>query len=149
MNIQFLSRKKQKEIENFFKDTYGFELPTCKIIKKGKDKLRIFTGDISEHEFNILSHLLRIEIAGMYLTFDKDNETRLSYDASYLAKNAKNNLFEVNEKQFKLWMSGEDIPSTKKFKEKFVLIKYKSDIIGCGKATQEKILNFVPKERRQ
>ena len=33
-------------------------------------------------------------------------------------------------------------------KSGFVLIKYENDFIGCGKITKDKILNFVPKERR-
>ena len=30
----------------------------------------------------------------------------------------------------------------------FVVIRYKDDFLGCGKASAEKITNFVPKERR-
>ena len=33
-------------------------------------------------------------------------------------------------------------------KKGFLIIKYKNDFLGCGKASEPKITNFIPKNRR-
>jgi len=44
-------------------------------------------------------------------------------------------------------MKGQDL-QIKTGKRGFFVMKYKDDFLGCGKASQEKIGNFIPKSRR-
>ncbi|MDE1848827.1 MAG: hypothetical protein KGH55_02240 [Nanoarchaeota archaeon] len=73
---------------------------------------------------------------------------RLSIEGSQILKNQiKKNTFELDEKQAEEWMSGRELnirPGTRAF----LVMKYKNDFLGCGKASEEKISNFIPKMRR-
>ena len=56
-------------------------------------------------------------------------------------------LIELNEEQKETWMMGHEL-LMKTDKKGFVIIKYKEDMLGTGKASEEKIANFIPKSRR-
>jgi len=173
MRIEIFKKKEKEQFNQFIEEKYGFELKG-QIIKQSQDKLRIFTGNLSEHELSVLTGTVRVETAGLYLaTWDTTNEEkkeesiRLSFDASFLAKNATKNTIDLNDEQVKTWFQGNDIiidlDESLKTNDKsiphtsqslapntFILLKYKDEMVGCGKLTSEKdkILNFVPKERR-
>ena len=59
----------------------------------------------------------------------------------------KKNIIELDEKQAEGWMKGEDLDIQTQ-KRGFVILKHKDDFLGCGKASEYKIGNFVPKSRR-
>ncbi len=162
MKIEILSKKEKEEIDDFLNETYGINLPRCQIIQSSRERLRIFSGDLSERELMILINTIRVETTGLYLAFvkktDKENEKnqdfRLSFDSSVILKNATKNIIDLDEEQMKIWISGQDMDINEKIAKDpkltypFILLKYKNEIIGCGKLAQDKILNFVPKERR-
>jgi NOL1/NOP2/fmu family ribosome biogenesis protein len=147
----------KKQIEKDLEKLYGIKLPRGQVLQQSKEKLRIFTGDVSEKELNFLSSIVKVEVIGLYLAFQKENEFRLSFDALFLGQNATKNVIELDEEQFKAWIAGIEIDlNEKQQKEKdritnpFVLLKYQDNIVGCGKLAlaDNRILNFVPKERR-
>ncbi len=155
MKLEILSKKDKDKLSNFLEQAYGLGLPRCQIIQSSKERLRIFTGDLSERELMILANTIRIETIGTYLAFikkednEKDSEFRLSFDSSFIFKDATKNILDLDEEQMKLWISGQDLVAEKiSSTYPFMLLRYKEEIIGCGKLTQNKILNFVPKERR-
>ena len=156
MKLEILSKRDKEKISELLKDAYGLGLPRCHIIQSSKERLRIFTGDLSERELLILANTIRLETIGLYFAFiknenEKGSEFRLSFDSSLVFKDATKNILELDEGQMKLWISGHDldIDSDKiELVYPFVLLRYKEEIIGCGKLTQNKVLNFVPKERR-
>jgi len=162
MRFEIYDKKQKQEFNNFLKEKYGFELKG-QIIKQSTDKLRIFTGNLSEHELNVLAGTVRIETVGLYLaTIDKNKENheeniRFSFDASFLGKKATKNVLDLNDEQVKQWFKGNDIsleeqrPDTDQnstLMYSYIFLKYKDEMVGCGKLVQGKILNFVPKERR-
>lgn len=145
----------KKEMDKKLEEIYGVKLPRGQVIQWSKEKLRIFTGDVSERELNFLASIVNVEIIGLYFAFQKDNELRFSFDSLFLAKDAKKNILEINGEQFKQWISGQEIEINEEQKAglkdsqtQYILLKYKDDVIGCGKYTQTKVLNFIPKERR-
>lgn len=146
--MEILKRNKKKEVEELLEKEFGIKIPVpYHLVRQGKDKIRIFTGNLSPNDIINLSKLLSIETVGLYFAFMKKQEFRLSFDASILyGKNSKK-VIELNKEELKLWLKGEDIYKNIKTKG-FVIIKYGSDVLGCGKISQNKILNFVPKERR-
>jgi NOL1/NOP2/fmu family ribosome biogenesis protein len=164
MKIEILSKREKEKIDDFLSETYGTKIPRSQFIQPSRERLRIFSGDLSERELMILMNTIRIETIGLYFAFvkktDKENEKnqdfRLSFDSSFIFKEAKKNVLDLNEEQMRTWISGQDV-DTSGMKDiiqemnssyPFILLRYKGEIIGCGKLTQDKILNFVPKERR-
>ena len=57
----------------------------------------------------------------------------------------KKNVLEVTDSEASQWLRGETI-SIKA--EGYHIIRNHGDILGCGKAVEGKVLNYVPKERR-
>lgn len=145
MRINVLNKKEKKEFEEKLKERFGIILPRCSLVRGGKDKIRIFTGDFSEHELNILNGIARVETIGMYFAQYID-KIRIGFSSSNLFKATKN-ILELKKQEAEKWLRGEDLNI--KYKNKgYILLKFDSMIIGCGKATEEMVLNFVPKEKR-
>ncbi|MCX6741860.1 MAG: hypothetical protein NTX24_01630 [Candidatus Pacearchaeota archaeon] len=156
----------KKEIDKKLEKIYGMKLPRGQIIQQSKEKLRIFTGDVSEKELNFLSSIVNVEVIGLYFAFQKEKEFRLSFDALFLADEATKNILELDDKQFKEWIAGGEIDidtnnikhgeddsedsdqSAKKSDNEYIFLKYHDNVVGCGKVTENRVLNFVPKERR-
>ena len=85
---------------------------------------------------------------GMYFGHVKNNELRLSIEGSQLLhKSAKKNVLELDDENAKKWMDGQDI-DMETSKNGFQIIANNGSALGCGKISKEKLLNFVPKERR-
>lgn len=121
---------------------------------------------------------LNIERVGIYFGKLVNGFVRLSIDGIHLLKEQiTKNVFELDDEQFELWMRGnellfEDLENAEKSKSdnstlhragwegveggfsdlrksgEFLIIKYKNDFIGTGKASEKKITNFIPKNRR-
>lgn len=145
-NLKFLNKKEIKNILNLIKNQWNcdIELDYVFLISE-KDKIYIVNKEISKIDLS----KLRINSIGLYFgTVVEGNSLRLSIEGSqFIGPKAKKNIIELNEKEFKEWMKGIDIE--KDVEEKgFVIIKYKDDFLGCGKAVDKKILNYVPKARR-
>jgi len=90
---------------------------------------------------------LRINSLGLYFGKIEKDGLRLSIEGSQLIGNkSKKNVIKLDDNQVKEWMAGE-VLEIKDYKG-FVIIKHKNDFLGCGKAKEDRILNFVPKTRR-
>lgn len=146
MRFQTLNKKEKSEFEDNLKENYGIVLPRCQLIKAGNEKIRLFTGDFSEHELNILAGLTRVETVGTYFAQTDVDNIRLGFDSCSLFKSSKN-IIELDEEQAKKWFQGYTLEINTE-EQSYVLLKFNGIIIGCGKATGKNILNFVPKERR-
>jgi len=118
------------------------------LAKRGEERIFLFQGNFSEEQIKKLESNVIIERLGIYFAKEVDNELKLSIEGTQLLKNQiKKNIVEINEKEAEQWMMGQTL--FKNVKEKrFVIIKYKDDLLGCGKASQDKITNFIPKSRR-
>jgi NOL1/NOP2/fmu family ribosome biogenesis protein len=175
----------KKDFDLKIKESYGVQLPRAQFFQFSKEKIRIFTGNLSERELRFLGNILRIEAVGLYFAFTKDDELRISFDSSFLMKDATKNVIELDEEQARQWMAGEEIKIEEEqeriinyidkqevdnikegayntdqdvdkkkgginnyIKSRYILLRYNQDILGCGKVAENKILNFVPKERR-
>ncbi len=148
MKLAILKRNKRIEIEKILEKNYGILIPfKYQLVKLGKEKLRIFTGNLGARDILILSKILTIDTIGLYFAFFKDDELRISFDSAILfGRNAINSV-SLNDREAKEWLRGQDLEKNTQIRG-YVVIKYNDNILGCGKATGRKILNFVPKERR-
>ncbi len=146
-HIEILRRTEKIKIEEKFRE-FDIKIPVqYQFIQQARDKIRIFTGDLGVHDLIRLSKLLTIDAIGLYFAFMKEKEFRLSYDASILYGASSEKFIELDKEDAIAWLRGEEIENKTK-KQGYFLIKHGSDVLGCCKATQEKLMNFVPKERR-
>ncbi|MAG50556.1 hypothetical protein CL621_02865 [archaeon] len=159
MKITILDKaKKKKFIEAV--SYLGVEKISQMLIKTGNERLRVFSGSLSNEELMALWRLFPIEGVGLYfgkeMVYKKtgEKETRLSLDALHvLKKQIKGNIIELDEKQEGEWFKGGNLEfdEGETNKRGFVAVKSKKsgDFIGTGKISNkgETLLNFLPKER--
>ena len=148
--IKILNKKEKQEIENKLNKQFGIKEISEKIIMKGKEKLFLFSGSFTNEEIKKLEELVVIEKVGVYFAKidERTKDIRLSIEGSQILKNQiKKNVFEISEELVEQWMKGQEL-NIKTGKKGFIVIKYKNDFLGTGKASEEKISNFIPKIRR-
>ncbi|MCK5282905.1 MAG: hypothetical protein KAK00_05845 [Nanoarchaeota archaeon] len=144
-NLKILNSKEIKNIHNLLKKRFEFEKHLEYVFfLNNKNRIYITNRDLSKID---TSHL-RINSIGLYFGELHNNEIRLSIEGSQIiGKNSSKNVLELNEKESREWLKGIDID--KKYEEKgYVILKHNEDFLGCGKAVESKILNYVPKNRR-
>ena len=145
MKSLFSPQKKKILIQ--LNEQYGIkELPYL-ILQFGQDKLRLFSGNLSVTELSTLENNLRIENAGLYFAKIENDGIRLTLDGLQILKNQiTKNILELTDKQAEEWMKGNDLDI--KTDRAYKILKNDNEFIGCGKSTEERITNFMPKERR-
>jgi NOL1/NOP2/fmu family ribosome biogenesis protein len=153
---RFIFKTEKKEILKQL-EYYGIDELDYLLISTGKEKIRGYSGILSTDEIIELDKQVGIEIIGLYLLHNYKDELRLSIDAITLLKNKiTKNILRVNESQAKELFKGQDIPLTKEDKERlknetkgFKVLEFKGDLIGIAKLTEDRIINYLPKERRR
>ncbi|MDP1729168.1 MAG: hypothetical protein Q8L27_03135 [archaeon] len=122
----------------------------------GREKIRGYSGSLTNKEIVDLYNGVGIELIGLYLFHDYHDNLRLSFDAiSALKDQITKNIIEINDKQATEFLKGNDILLTKEEQEKwkdetksFKIIKNKDEFLGTCKLTTDRIVNYMPKERR-
>jgi len=144
MERKILNTKEAKRVFEKLDEQFGINVKVdLGVLKDKHGKLFLITKDINKVDFS----KLRINELGLY--FAKDNsEIRLTIEGTQLfGEHATKNVHEVDKSDAYFWMTGEDISCSKDYNG-FVIIKHKDDYLGCGKCKENKIINFIPKERR-
>lgn len=149
MRTKILNQNEKKEIENKLKEQFGIKEIQGMLVKRGEERIFIYQGNFNEKEIRKIEDIrIPIERLGIYFAKIINNELRLSIEGVHILKDQiTKNIFELNEQQAEEWMMGQDL-EIKTGKKGFLIIKYKEDFLGCGKASELKIGNFVPKSRR-
>jgi len=140
-----LNKKAIKEIQKLIKKQFN-AAPTFDyaFLQDKENKIYIVNKEV----FDINLENLNINSFGLYFGQIKNNELILSIEAAQLiGPYAKKNIIELTNTQLKQWLKGEDIPTNKKTSG-FVIIKHNNDFFGTGKIKQNRIINFIPKQRR-
>ena len=146
--LKILNKNGKREIENKLKKQFGIEEVKGIIVKRGEERLFLFSGDFNERQIKNLEDIVIIERIGVYFASLFGGEIRLSIEGSQILKEQiKQNIFELNKDQAEEWMMGREL-LIKTGKRGFLIMKYKDDFLGTGKASEEKIGNFIPKSRR-
>jgi len=148
MRLKILNENEKKQIENYLKERFGINKIPGILLKKGEERIFLFSGDINSKQINQLDNKILLERVGIYFAKMIGKEPKLSIEGVQILKNQiKKNIFEINKEQAEKWMSGQEL-NIKTKKRGFIIIKYQEDLLGCGKASEEKITNFIPKSRR-
>ncbi len=142
-NFKLLNRKDIKNLNKQLIEQFGseFKFKEYAVFKTPKNRIYIVNK-----EFDLIDYSkLKINNIGLYfMTIEKDG-LRLSIDGSQIFM-AKKNIIELDKNDFENWMSGKDLEL--EHSRGYVILKYGKNVLGCGKSLGEKILNYVPKERR-
>ena len=144
-NLKILNKKEIKNIFSLIEKQFGCKtnLDYVFLINK-KNKIYVVNKEVFDFDLT----KLKINSLGLYFAQLKDNEIRFSIEGSQIiGPKAKKNVVELNEKEARNWLKGFDLDKKTK-NNGFVIIKHKNDFLGCGKQVKEKILNYVPKNRR-
>ncbi len=150
--LQILNSKETAKILEMLKEQFGITEISGKIIQRGAERLFLYQGSFTKEKIKEIEQTIPIERIGVYFAKIVPGEEgiRLSIDGTHIFKNQiTKNIFELTDKQAEVYLKGEELQLKTPEQEKgFKVIKYKNDFWGCGKASSEKISNFIPKQRR-
>ena len=145
--MKTLSSSRKKKIIQQLEDQFGITSLPYLFLQFGKDKIRVYSGNLSKENLNNLDKNTRIENMGLYFARIQPDGIRLTIDGIQLVKDQiTKNIMEINDNQAKDWFKGNDLDI--KAESAFKILKNNDEFIGCGKSTGDRITNFVPKERR-
>ena len=149
--LEVMKEKDKKEILKKLNEQYGIKSIPGIIVSRGADRLFLFSGEIDEKQLKEIEKTIVVERVGVYFAKidEKTEKVRLSIEGSQLLKDQiTKNIYELtNEKDFESWMKGEDL-QIKTGNKEFLIVKYKDNLLGTGKASEDKISNYIPKNRR-
>lgn len=148
MTLKFLSEIEKKEIEKKLQEQFGIKEIPGTLIKRGEERIFLFQGSFTKQQIKELEKEIPVERVGVYFAKEQNNKIRLSIEGVYILKDqVTKNIFELDNIQAEKWMLGQELPIKTKTRE-FLIMKNKEYFLGCGKASEEKIGNFIPKNRR-
>ncbi|MFH1359132.1 MAG: hypothetical protein ABIH37_04540 [archaeon] len=144
-----LTSASKKKILNQLNQQYGISTLPYLLLQFGKEKIRLYSGLLSNQELIDLDKNINIETIGLYSVNQPTNQDqiRLTLDGTQLFKSQiTKNILEINNKQSDQWLRGSDLDI--QTDNNFKILSNNNNFLGCGKSTGEKITNFIPKERR-
>jgi NOL1/NOP2/fmu family ribosome biogenesis protein len=148
--IKLFSKQEKEKFISQINEQFGVKEIPGQLAKFGRERIILFSKEISEKEIQTLDKISRVEGVGVYFAKIDENthDIRLSIEGAQLLKNQiTKNIFELDEKQAEQWMMGQELNITTG-KKGFFIMKFKDDLLGTGKISENKISNFVPKSRR-
>ena len=143
--LKALNKKKIKELLKEIEEQYSINDLKLDYVffKNSKDRVFLMSNSFKNFEHD----KMHINSLGLYFANLKDYKVRLSVEGSQLIGNkAKKNVVELNENELRKWLRGEDLEN--KEGEGFVIVKHENDFYGSGRISNNKLLNFIPKEKR-
>jgi len=146
--LRIIKGKEKEEILENLKNQFGIKKIPGILLKRGRERIFLYEGNFDEEDLKKLEKITFIERVGIYFGKLEERGIRLSIEGSQiLKKEITKNIVELDRKEMDIWMMGHEL--LKKTPNKgFVIMKYKEDMLGTGKASEEKITNFIPKSRR-
>jgi NOL1/NOP2/fmu family ribosome biogenesis protein len=150
MNLKILNEKQKEDIEMKLNEQFGIKEIPGEVIMMGKEKLFLFSGSFDKKQIKKMNYFTNIERIGIYFAKidERTHDIRLSIEGVYILKDQiKKNIFNVPTQLVEEWMKGHEL-NIKTGKKGFIVMKHENDFLGSGKASEEKIGNFIPKNRR-
>jgi NOL1/NOP2/fmu family ribosome biogenesis protein len=146
--LKILNKKERKEILDLLENQFGIKKVNGIFLQRGAERIFIYQGSLEAHEITKLEETVPIERVGVYFGKFQNDMIRLSIDGVQLFQDQiTKNIFELNEEQMQEWMMGREL-NIETGKKAFLIMKYKDNFLGCGKASELKITNYIPKSRR-
>ncbi len=146
--LKILEGKEKREILESLEEQFGIKNVPGILLKRGRERIFLYEGSVDEESLRKLEKITFVERAGIYLGKLEDAGMRLSIEGSQiLKKEITKNIVELNFEEMQTWMMGHELLKKTGIND-FVIMKYSTDMLGTGKASEEKITNFIPKSRR-
>lgn len=146
--IDILKGKEQKEIFEKLKNQFGIKNVNGTLFMRGKERVFLYSGNLDEKDIRKIEEISFIERIGVYLGKIERDEIRLSIEGTQILKDQlSKNIVELTKEEMETWMMGHEVRRVTGFNG-FVVMMFNSEPLGCGKASAEKITNFIPKSRR-
>lgn len=146
--FKILEKNEEKKLLSQLKEEFGIEKIPGILLMRGAERIFLYQGKLSPKEISNFEKTISIERIGIYFAKKEREEFRLSLDGvSLLKEQIKKGIFELSPEQAKEWMHGSEL-NISTGKKQFLIMKHKEYYLGTGKASKEKISNFVPKNRR-
>jgi len=146
--IKILNKNEKREIENKLRNQFGIKSVSGILLQRGAERIFLYQGERTEKEIKELENLTIVERVGVYFCKIQNEEVRLSIEGVHILKEQiKKNIFEIDKEQAESWMKGNEL-NVKSNLKGVIIMKYQDEFLGCGKASEEKITNFIPKNRR-
>ena len=123
------SADKKKIIEQL-NNQFGISQLPYLLIQFGKEKLRLYTGNLSKEELYYLDNEIRIENIGLYFAkYEEENDIRLTIDGVQLLKEQiTKNILELNDNQVNEWLKGNDLDIQTEYGWK--ILKHNNEFLG-------------------
>ena len=147
--IKIFSEEEKEEIKEKLNKQFGITNIPGKILMRGEERLFLYSGNLSDEQIRNLEDVAFLERVGSYFAkFEDGEQIRLSIEGVQILQNQiTKNIFEIPSELVEQWMKGNELNIKTDFRG-FVIIKYRNDFLGTGKASENKISNFIPKNRR-
>jgi NOL1/NOP2/fmu family ribosome biogenesis protein len=149
--IKFFNEHERERVIKILNQQFGIKDVPFSIARLGKERIIAFSGDMSEKNILNIDEVAHTEGIGLYFAKEEMDGIRLSIEGAQLMKGQiTKNIFNLNEKQAEQWMLGQEInlDISDSSKKGFFVMKFKEDMLGTGKISNNRITNFVPKPRR-
>ena len=139
-----MQERDNRHIFKLLSEQFGVEASELdfKLRERGHGKLYAFKDEMcsAEDSGGAEKH------AGIYFGKLEKDGLRLSIEGSFLVgAKARRGVLNLSDEEARKWLRGEDLESDVKG---YVILKWRSYFLGCGKGNGKFIKNFVPKERR-
>jgi len=146
--LKILNTKEKHKIEDKLDEQFGIKKIPGILIRRGAEKLFLFTGDFHVSKIHQLENEIPIERLGVYFAKFVNDDIKLSIEGvQFMKDQITKNIYELNDSQTAMWMEGQDL-QIQTGQKGFIILKNGEDFLGSGKASEEKIGNYIPKSRR-
>jgi len=146
--IKIFTQKEKKQLVEKLKRQFGVEEVKGIFVQMGLERLYLFQGSLTKRDLIELEQIIWIERIGVYFGKVIKDEIRLSIEGAQILQNQiTKSIFELSDEQAEEWMKGNEL-DIQTGEKGFLIMKYKDNFLGCGKASEHKIGNYIPKNRR-
>jgi len=148
-DFKIFTKIEKQELVDKLRGQFGIKELKGLIVCRGTERLFLYQGSLGPKEISDLEHMrVNIERCGVYFAKIERDEVRLSIEGVHVLKDQiRENIYELDSEQAQKWMEGSELNVSSGMRG-FVVMKHGDYFLGCGKASLEKIGNFIPKNRR-
>ena len=146
--MRILGESEKNKVISELQERFGIKEIPGTLVMRGKERLFLFSGGFDGKALKRLEEKVIVERAGVYFAKIVDEQLKLSIEGvNLLQSQISKNIFEMDDKSTGDWIRGRDL-NIKTGLKGFFAMKNGNDFFGVGKASENKIGNFIPKSRR-
>ncbi len=145
--VNILNTRDLKQLKKTLHEQFGFEGElNYAFILAENNKLYLISKELARVDYQ----KLRVDKWGLYFGEQRSDGIRLSPEgAQLLGKKITKNVVDLTKEEVQTYFLGEDLDKECAVEgNPYVILKYKSDVVGCAKYKEKRILNYHPKAHR-